>query len=547
MLKKKNIITTVFLLLVTANLFPEDKIRVTGSIQSDILLPQSDSIIGAAAYNEFALTNTYADVKVIGKIINAGLRFEYLKHPLPGFERDFEGLGFPNIYLNANFKKIQITAGDFYEQFGNGLILRSYEERSLGIDNSLRGLKLVVQPFTGINLKLIGGFQRRHFEWNTGGVYGADVELNIEQWLKKLKETSTFWSVGASFVSKRQTGDTILVNPAYRLNLPDYVGSYAVRTKFQSGNINLLAEYAYKFNDPAKDNGYIYKDGSVLLLSGSWSKKGMSVLLQAKRSDNMSFRSDRNQTGLSSFINHLPPFTLQHSYTLAALYPYATQPDGEWAFQGELAYLFKRKSMLGGKYGTKVKLNYSHVRSIQKDFVSDNPAALMGTVGYHSDFLKLGNDLYYNDLNFSVEKKLTADLKFNLMYMNQKYNQLVVEAHGEMITSNIFISEINYKINSTLNVRTELQYLQTKQGEGDWLYGSVELSVLPSVLISVSDQYNIGTTDIHYYAANATYMINSHRIMLGFGRTRAGYNCAGGVCRYVPASKGFTISYNYNF
>lgn len=26
-----------------------------------------------------------------------------------------------------------------------------------------------------------------------------------------------------------------------------------------------------------------------------------------------------------------------------------------------------------------------------------------------------------------------------------------------------------------------------------------------------------------------------------------GYNCAGGVCRYVPASRGFQISYNYNF
>ena len=32
-----------------------------------------------------------------------------------------------------------------------------------------------------------------------------------------------------------------------------------------------------------------------------------------------------------------------------------------------------------------------------------------------------------------------------------------------------------------------------------------------------------------------------------YGRTRAGYNCSGGVCRWIPAQKGFTLSYNYNF
>ena len=44
-----------------------------------------------------------------------------------------------------------------------------------------------------------------------------------------------------------------------------------------------------------------------------------------------------------------------------------------------------------------------------------------------------------------------------------------------------------------------------------------------------------------------TFNAGAHRLQLGYGRTRAGYNCSGGVCRYVPASKGFTISYNYNF
>ena len=99
------------------------------------------------------------------------------------------------------------------------------------------------------------------------------------------------------------------------------------------------------------------------MLSTSYSKKGLSILLQAKRSENMSFRSMRSQMGTPLFINHLPAFTLDHTYALAALYPYATQlAAGEWAYQAEVGYNFKRKTLLGGKYGMNMKVNFSYVR-----------------------------------------------------------------------------------------------------------------------------------------------------------------------------------------
>ncbi|MDE6288297.1 MAG: hypothetical protein K2M00_05890, partial [Muribaculaceae bacterium] len=39
----------------------------------------------------------------------------------------------------------------------------------------------------------------------------------------------------------------------------------------------------------------------------------------------------------------------------------------------------------------------------------------------------------------------------------------------------------------------------------------------------------------------------SNRLSLSYGRTRAGFNCSGGVCRYVPATHGFQIGYAYTF
>lgn len=531
-----------------------------GSIQSDVLIPQEDEKIKTGTYDDWALTNTYAELQLLNKYVTAGARLEFLEYPLPGFEKDFKGWGVPYFYITGKYKKIELTAGDFYDQFGSGFIFRTYEERSLGIDNSLRGGRIVVQPFKGVNLKLLGGQQRRYWHHNDSWVYGGDLELSIDQWSKRMRESNTYLMLGASFISKNEGDENILkfqptgelddfdtpILGAYRLNLPKNVGAFDVRAQLQKGNYNFLAEYARKGQDPSFDNGYIYRQGSAFMLSGSYSKRGMSLLLQAKRSEDMAYRSARSVNGTSSFINHLPAFSMQQTYTLAALYPYATQNAlGEWAFQAEAGYNFKRKTALGGKYGTNVKVNFSHIRAIDKTPIAADD--VKGTKGYTSKFFKMGDETYYQDINIQIEKKLTKQFKLNLMYMNQRYNKTVVEGEGGMIKSNIAIVEGKYQFNRKFTLRGEVQYLNTQQDEGDWWFGLLELSVLPSFMFTISDMYNAGETDIHYYMASACYTHKAHRLQVGYGKTRAGYNCSGGVCRFVPASKGVQVSYNFNF
>ncbi len=520
----------------------DSKPTFTGSIQSDVLFPQEDTKIGAQKYDEWALTNTYADLHMLSKNVDVGARVEFTRFPLPGYEKDFKGWGLANIYAKMHTDKLEITLGNFYEQFGSGFILRTYEERSLGIDNSLLGGRVVAKPLKGVTLKALSGYQRRYWSYNDALVSGGDVELSIDQWSKAMQDNGTFVTLGGSFVNKHERAEDVFVDISHKLNFPENVNAFDVRARVQKGNVSVLGEYAQKSQDPSFDNGYTYGKGHVAMLSASYSKRGMSLLLQAKRSENMAFRSARSMNGTSSFINHLPAFTLDHTYALAALYPYATQPDGEWAYQVELGYNFKRKTVLGGKYGTNVKVNYSHVHAIDNE-----GTRVMGTDGVGSAFWKWGNSMYYQDLNVQIDKRLTKDFKINLMYMNQFYNKTVVEGEGGMIHSNIFVADGKYKFNNKLTLRGELQYLTTGEDEGDWAFALLELSVLPHFMFTVSDMYNCGDTDIHYYQGLVTYNVGSHRIQAGYGRTRAGYNCSGGVCRYVPASKGFTISYNYNF
>ncbi len=533
----------------------KDKFTVSGSIQSDVIIPQEDEAIGTDKYSEWALTNTYADIMGRSNHLDAGLRFEFTKHPLPGYatdpEQGFKGYGVPHFYLKTHFDNWDLTLGTFYEQFGSGFILRTYEERSLGIDNSLLGGRLVVRPVKGVQVKALAGKQRNYWKWNDAWVTGGDLELSVDQWFKKMQENNTYLTLAGSWVNKYQsTKDEEINTPygPYKLNLPSNVNAFDVRANLQAGDFSVLAEYAWKTDDPSYDRlyPYIYRKGTVAMLSTSYSRNGLSLLLQAKRSDNMTFRSDRNVKGLSSNLNNLPAFTQEQTYALAALYPYATQPNGEWAYQAEFGYRFKRNTFLGGKYGTNLKVNFSHVHSIDRNLHTVDGYS-EGTSGYGSAFWKWGDATYYQDLNVHIDKKFSRSFTLNLMYMNQFYNKSVVEGEGGMVHSDIFVADAKYRFNNKVTLRGEAQYLNTDDDEGDWLFGLLELSVLPHWMITVSDMYNSGVSKLHYYQGLVTFNAGAHRLQIGYGRTRAGYNCSGGVCRMVPASKGVTLSYNYNF
>ncbi len=519
-----------------------DKLRLSGSIQSDILLPEKDDKTGAETPDGRFLTNTYLDLKATSRYVEAGARLEYLKHPLPGYENDFKGWGIPYAYLKGRYKNAELTLGSFYEQFGSGFILRSYEERSLGIDNSLQGVRLSYRPGAGVAIKALTGRQRRYWNHNKSWMTGADVEWNIDELCKSLQQHNTYVTLGASYVNKYEKDEVIMTDPTHRLHLPLYVNAFDVRLRVQHRSFNVLAEMAMKTQDPSHDNGYIYRNGYVAMLSGSYSKRGMSLLLQAKRSTNMAFRSSRSMEGSSSFVNHLPPFTMEHTYTLAALYPYATRPEGEWAYQAMAAYTFPKGSMMGGKYGTTAKVNFSHVHSVRR-----NDTGGSGTDGYGSPFWAWGASTYYQDIDVQLEKRLCKDTKLNLMYMNQRYNQTLLEGHGGMLRSHIFVADVKQKLAPKTTLRVEGQYLSSKDGDKDWAFGLAELSLAPHWMFTVSDLYNVGNTHVHYYQGYVTYSGGAHRLQLGYGRTRAGFNCSGGVCRYIPATKGLTLSYNYNF
>jgi len=241
--------------------------EVHGNFQTDLQYYNSDTIIGAPPVDEKALMRSFANLNyTIGKF-RAGTRYESYLNTLQGFDPRYKGNSFPYRYASYNNEGLEITIGNYYEQFGNGLAFRSYEEWGLGYDNVMDGIRLKYSPYKGIYLKGIVGKQRTFMSYGSGIVRGADVEIVVNELSDSLNSSRTMLIIGGSFVSKYQSDQSQLYN------LPENVGTSAGRINIISNKLNLMAEYAYKINDPSIINNYIYKAGDALLLSASYSTK----------------------------------------------------------------------------------------------------------------------------------------------------------------------------------------------------------------------------------------------------------------------------------
>ncbi|MFT4682588.1 MAG: hypothetical protein ACJAU0_000929 [Flavobacteriales bacterium] len=547
--------------------------QVTGNVS---LLWQSyseDEAINAAVPAEKAAMNAWANLIYTRGKFSAGLRYESYNNALVGFPGRFKGNGIGYRFARYNDDMFDVTIGNFYEQFGSGMIFRTYEERFLGIDNAMDGMRIVFKPFQGVTLKGVYGRQRLDFDdgliTGDGLIRGADGDVSINQLFEDLSEKDLQVNFGGSFLSKFQSGSTIEKDTLF-LEVPQNVGSYAGRVSAFYKGFNLYGEYVRKINDPSADNGYIYKEGEAFLGNLSYSQKGFGINFGAKVIDNMSFRSDRDLQLLDAPINFLPPTTKVHTYNLAAtLYPYATViTTGESAYSVDLFKKFKpvdleenerglgagfKKiyNLIVGKYGTKIEANFAAANSLDTtNFVGQEGAVY----GYQRNSLGFGSTKYIRDLNVQISRKFNKNFKAKYTYFYLEFNtttNAVTTDFKGLLFADIHVLELQNKFSKHHSLRTELQTLLTEQDKGDWATVLFEYSYSPHWFVSVMDQYNFGNSNtddrVHYIYGTVGYINGANRLAIGYGKRRAGVFCVGGVCRAVPSSNGFEITFTSSF
>tara|TARA_B100001142_G_scaffold326548_1_gene382266 strand:- start:159 stop:1814 length:1656 start_codon:yes stop_codon:yes gene_type:complete len=528
----------------------------TGAINGDFNLNlqsyQEDEKINAEAQDEIVLNNAYLNLNYTRGNFATGLRYESYLNALADFDQEFKGNGIVYRYATYSIDNLEITAGNYYEQLGSGLIFRSYEEKGLGIDNAMDGVRLKYNPSPGIYLKTFIGKSRTHFIYSDGIFRGADTEIDINELFSSENKTKVI--LGGSFVSRYQERDNLV------FTIPQNVSAYAGRLNLNHGGWSYYGEYAYKINDPANvlsQSQMNYANGTAFTQNITFSKRGFGVSAEMHRTDNMTFKSDRDRNGKAYIINYIPTLSKPHTYSLLALYPCATQADGELGIQFDIFYKFKKGSQLGGKYGTKIAFNFSQINALE-----GGPSFLNDIRTHTPNLISFDEVLHYQDFNLSVAKKINRKLNTNFIFANQTYNKDVLEGKpiGDygILNSSIVVSDISYKIKEGHTLRIELQSLLSKQiedgkqqAEGDWSMGLIEYTISPNWFLSIQDMYNYGNENIdkqlHYININAGFIKGANRFEVGYGKKREGIFCVGGVCKTVPSSNGFSLSVSSSF
>ena len=542
---KKITYTFIFSILAFNSFSQNNSGEIHGDFDLNMQSYQEDELIGAEAADEIILNNAYLNINYTKGDFVAGLRYESYLNALLDFDDNYKGNGIPFRYVSYSIDGLEITAGNYYEQIGGGLIFRSYENKGLGIDNAMDGIRLKYKPLKGIYLKTFIGKSRTYFTYSDGIIRGADAEVNINEALNL--ESKTKIIIGQGIISRFQKD----INPKFKL--PQNVAAYSSRLNIINGGWNYSGEYAIKLNDPVGSlttEGNNYANGNALTSSLTYSKRGFGIVAEMHRVDHMEFRSDRAKEK-QYIINYIPTLTKQHTYTLLALFPSATQTEGEFGAQIDVFYKIKKGSLLGGKYGTKIIFNFSRINALNggNSYLNDNME--------HSPmfFSVKGEELYYRDLNLEVYKKVNKKIKITGVLAKQSYNKDVLEGKTPgtygVVESTIAIADISYKIKKGHTFRVELQELLTNGGEGSWSMGLAEYTISPHWFFAVQDMYNWGNHEVnkqlHYVNINCGFLKGANRIAVGYGKKRAGIFCVGGVCKEVPSSNGFSLTISSSF
>jgi hypothetical protein len=505
-MKNKLISTIIFLIICFSSFGQSTSVSFESTSQkyfedkkSGVILP--DNIYGSNNYLSF--TCNY-------KNFTAGLRYESYLPVLQGYSNVYNKSDIANKYITFTNDFVTITAGNFYEQFGSGLIYRSYEERQLGMDNSTYGVKVIFNPTDYLSIKAINGQQRNGFEIGKGMLKGADLSLFLSE-LTKLPVLKDI-QIGYSFLNKYE--DYTGTNKDF----DGSVNSESYRLDYNNDFSSLYIEYVKKDND-LFDSKLL--EGKSLYINSSLYIGDLSISGSYRKLENMESRSERQAQSTELFVNYIPTLTKQHKYSLCNVYVYAVNTNDEVAYQFDVYYSINDYLFA---------LNHS---SAQKTTVSNNEPE---------------NGRLFTSTSLEISKEW-GNFKSKLLVNNIFYGQKAIEENGlDEIKSFVAVADITYQASSKLSFRTEFQHLWNESDSKNWAAVLLETSFAPHWTVFVGDDYNYGGEGKnHYYNSGFSYTVNSTQIMMSYGLTKGGLNCVGGVCRFLPRTKALTLSLTTKF
>lgn len=546
----------------SVNVFSQDNDKgvLTGNFMSNTQFYDRDSIIGATTevYNKYkSSTDAWLFLNYNVKGYSFSLRYDMFNNsPLlnPQTVYNKQGIGFWQASKDIN--NLNITVGYFYDQFASGMIFRAYEERLLGLDYAIQGLR-VKYKYKNLALKGFAGQQKGNYPNDKFGVFPEAIKGFNAEYSGSLAKGINITG-GASTVNRTLDQDNMnkVVDEINGQNLstrfiPKY-NTYAFNgyARLNIKDLSLYGEYNYKTKEAIHNqdgSALINKDGHIIFSTLSYSKAGLGKKgkgsfgfnLQYKRVQNFVFRTSPNEQLNNGLIGYNPSITRQNTYRLLARYNAVTQFLGEESMQGEM--------VITPRKGTTITMNVSNVNSLKSNGDTSGNA------------LHLFSEYYIEvQHKFNINTKLKFGFQ-SIFYDQSRFEQKVRDSTYRDVKTMTPFAELVHRFTKKLSVRFEAQYLETHADLGSFANGVLEVNYSPHWSFSVGDMVNtephrssfskgvVSDKIIHYYSSFVGYTSGPTVVSLAYIKQVQGVNCTGGICRVEPAFSGVRLSLSTSF
>ncbi len=443
-------------------------------------------------------------------IFSTGIRFEVFQpnDPNPSINRGktrYADIAYKYITADIGNRKagISVTVGNFYALFGRGMILKSYEDRNIRVDNNLLGVKVDAR-YADFELKAITGMPENAAAERKDVLHAFDLEY---RGFKALR-------FGGTFASNKPDDDnaarTILASARVQPSIWNFDGYFEYGIKRNED----IRQNVFNGNREIAGRGFY---GNLNFYIGS-----LGLSSEYKYYDNFGFETNDRTVAYST----PPSVRRDYTYTLLNRHPSALDPNNEQGFQIEVNYSLGFATDFVASYGQTKTLDntsfYQKILGINLPVMDQLKEYYFRASHEWSDKFKTIAAFGYNKEASSNTENITPiiELKYYLDEINTfrmvlEHQSTSNKTTDEKYYDNVLLLEFLRSPKLTLTFVSEMQTREPEEGR---------------TIRKFWNFFQIG------------YMIGEHTdISLLFGSRQAGNICIGGVCRFEPEFRGLEL------
>jgi len=302
--------------------------HVTGSFETNTNVYLKDAKTLATVPDGRFGSNNYLKVDYYNKRFSAGVQLEAYAPAAVGYPNILEKAALTNYYVAWTDKDFSVTAGTFYEQFGSGLLFRSWEDRALGLNNSIMGARVAYHFRDIVSVKALWGMPRFGMKFSDTQVKGGDLSFaisNLAGW------QNVYLAVEGSVLDRYEK--LTATQEAEGLK-PNRTG-YSARVNLDVNGFFLKGEYVSsgnKFYDNPNYGAEGFEEEGPFLV-----KKGNAQLIETGYTGQTWREPFAPQTGVDGFEDCYRRFCTGSKYAelcagpLHPIYIHACKPPSVWS------------------------------------------------------------------------------------------------------------------------------------------------------------------------------------------------------------------------